>query len=207
MLQQFIAPALSFGLSAAVIPGPLIAFLVNTSLTLGWRKALLVVISPLITDAPIIVLMTFILGQLPPTLLNLIQLAGGCLLLFVAVGAFRQFRAGSSINMARKDTATDASWQRVLLTGILMNFLSPGPWLFWAAVNGPILVRALEASPVQAFAFLVAFYGSFLGGLCLWVLVFHHARRVPARQLRFIILATAILLTWFGVSLIAAALV
>ena len=66
MFQQLIAPAISFGISAAVMPGPLIAYLVNVTLTLGWRKGALVVLSPLITDAPIIVLMTFILDQLPP---------------------------------------------------------------------------------------------------------------------------------------------
>ena len=65
MLQNFIAPAVSFGISAAAIPGPLIAYLVNTTLTHGPRKALLVVIAPLLTDVPIIVMMTFILGQMP----------------------------------------------------------------------------------------------------------------------------------------------
>ena len=33
MIQEFVFPAVSFGLSAAVIPGPLIAYLVNTTLT------------------------------------------------------------------------------------------------------------------------------------------------------------------------------
>ena len=207
MLQQLIAPALSFGLSAAVIPGPLIAFLVKTALTLGWRKALLIVLSPLITDAPIIVLMTFILGQLPPALLNVIQFSGGCLLLFIAWGALKQYRAGASLDALQKDTVTDESWQRVLLTGVLMNLLSPGPWLFWATVNGPLLLVALEASLAHALAFLLAFYGSFLGGLCGWVFLLHQARRVRAEYLRYVILATAILLTSFGISLIAAALI
>ena len=206
MLQQFIAPAISFGLSAAAIPGPLIAYLVNTALTQGWRRALLVVISPLITDTPIIILMTFILGQLPPALLNLLQLAGGCLLLFIAWGAYKQFRDRASLELAAQSASAATSWQRVLLTGILMNFLSPGPWLFWATINGPLLVKALDTSEAHAFAFLIAFYGTFLGGLCLWVLAFHHVRRVPARQFRYIILATAALLTWFGFSLITAAL-
>ena len=65
MIQEFVFPALSFGLSAAVIPCPLIAYFVNTTLTQGWRKALLVVLAPLVTDAPNTILMTFILGQLP----------------------------------------------------------------------------------------------------------------------------------------------
>ena len=78
MLHEFIAPAMGLGVSAATIPGPLIAYLVNIAAAQGWRKALLVVLAPLITDAPIIVLMTFILGQMPAEALNMIQLAGGC---------------------------------------------------------------------------------------------------------------------------------
>ncbi len=206
MFQQLIAPALSFGLSAAVIPGPLIAYLVNTTLRLGWRKALLVVLSPLITDAPIIVLMIVVLGQMPPELLKLIQAGGGCLLLFIAWGALRQYRAGPSVALADADGASIESWQRVLLTGVLMNLLSPGPWLFWGAVNGPLLVAALKASPAHAAAFLVAFYGVFLGGLCGWVAIFHYARRIRVQYLRALILATALLLAWLGLSLLASAL-
>ncbi len=207
MFQQLIAPAVSFGVSAAVIPGPLIAFLVNTTLTQGWRRALLVVLSPLITDAPVIVLMTFILGQMPPNALKLIQLSGGCLLLFIACGALKQFRYGVAIDLKAKDDKTvDSSWQRVLMTGVMMNFLSPGPWLFWSAINGPLLLIALQQSAVHALAFLLAFYCTFLGGLCAWALLFHYARRVHAKYLRYVILATALLLIWFAIGLIASAL-
>ena len=99
MISQFILPAFSFGLSAAVIPGPLIAYVVNTTLTQGWRRALLVVLAPLITDAPIIVLMTFLLGQMPDEILKLIQLGGGILLLAIAWGARKQYQSGMAMNL------------------------------------------------------------------------------------------------------------
>jgi hypothetical protein len=54
--------------------------------------------------------------------------------------------------------------------------------------------------------FLLAFYGVFLGGLCLWVLLFHNARRVRVEYLRYVILATVLLLLWFGIGLITAAI-
>ena len=207
MLQEFIAPAMSFGLGAATIPGPLIAYLVNVAATQGWRKALLVVLAPLLIDAPIIVLMTFVLGQLPAEALELIQLAGGCLLLFIARGALLQFRAGQVLSPVADGEATAASgWRRVLLAGVGMNLLSPGPWLFWATVNGPLLLKSLDNSAVHTLAFLVAFYGVFLGGLCCWVLLIQQARRLPDAVFRYIILATALLLTWFGVGLISAAI-
>ncbi len=206
MIQAFVFPAVSFGLSAAVIPGPLIAYLVNTTLTQGWRKALLVVLAPLVTDAPIIILMTFILGQLPSEILRLIQVGGGLLLLSIAWGARTQYQSAAALNLAMEsDMAASHCWSRVLLTGVMMNFLSPGPYLFWASINGPLLVEALEISSMHAFAFLLAFYGTFLSGLCGWVLAFHYVRHISVRYLRFVIMATVLLLLWFAIGFITAA--
>jgi len=207
MISQFILPAFSFGLSAAVIPGPLLAYVVNTTLTQGWRKAILIVMAPLITDAPIIILMTFLLGQLPDDALRLIQLAGGALLLTIAWGARHQYQSGVAMNLAA-DTASRRthSRRRVLMTGIAMNFLSPGPYLFWARVNGPLLVQAIDISVWHAMAFLFVFYATFLCGLCAWVLLFHQVGRVRVSTLRALILVTMLLLLWFGMRLIADAL-
>ncbi|MCY4071149.1 MAG: LysE family transporter [Chloroflexi bacterium] len=207
MISQFILPAFSFGLSAAVIPGPLIAYLVNTTLTQGWRAALLVVLAPLITDAPIILLMTFLLGQMPDEALKLIQIGGGGLLLAIAWRARDQYQSGAAMNLAADTASRRArSRRRVLMTGIAMNFLSPGPYLFWGSVNGPLLVRAIDVSAWHALAFLLVFYATFLCGLCVWVLLFHHVGRVKVASLRLVILATILLLLWFGIGLITEAL-
>lgn len=207
MLQEFIAPAMSFGLGAATIPGPLIAYLVNIAASQGWRKALLVVLAPLLTDAPIIVLMTFVLSQLPAEALKLIQLGGGCLLLLIARGALRQYRVGRVLSQVVDGAPAAANGgRRVLLSGVGMNLLSPGPWLFWATINGPLLLKSLDHSAAHTVSFLLAFYGVFLGGLCCWVLLIHQARRLPDDVIRYIILATALLMTWFGVGLITAAI-
>ena len=206
MLQSFILPAIGLGLSAALIPGPLLAYLFSTILTRGARLALLVVLAPLLTDAPIIVLMTFVLGQLPEAALQLIQVAGGCLLLSIAWGAGQQLQSDSLLTLSPDAAASSSGATRVLLTAVLMNLLSPGPWLFWATVNGPLLLAALELSAGHALAFLLAFYGVFLGGLCSWIALFHRLRHVDARVLRSLLLAIALLLLWFGAGLITAAL-
>lgn len=208
MFQQFILPAISFGVSATTVPGPLIAYLINTTLTQGWRKALLVVLAPVITDAPIIILMVFILQQMPDTVLTLIQFGGGLLLYFIAWSAWQQYRSGLQLTPVNDadPTQSEQSWRRVLATGIMMNFLSPGPYLFWGTVNGPLLVAALEISAMHALVFLVAFYGTFMLGLSGWVLLFQSIRRVNERYLKAIILLTIGLLIWFGTSLIVSAL-
>ena len=205
MLMATILPAMAFGVGAAVIPGPLLAYLISTILTRGGRIALLVVLAPLLTDAPIILLMTFVLGQLPPAALQAIQLAGGCLLLSMAWGAARRLDRGSHFTLNADVGAAQSGW-RVLLTAIAMNLLSPGPWLFWATVNGPLLLAALAESHWLALAFLLAFYGVFLGGLCLWIALFHKLRGMDARYLRGLLAFTALLMLWFAVGLMTDAL-
>ena len=205
-MHVFILPAIGLGVSAAVIPGPLLAYLFSTILTRGARRALLVVLAPLLTDAPIIVLMTSVLGQLPQAVLQLIQVAGGCLLLSIAWGASQQTQSDSLLTLSPDGATRSRGAIRVLLTAVLMNLLSPGLWLFWATVNGPLLLSALEVSVIHALAFLLAFYGVFLGGFCVWIALFHRLRHVDARILRSMILATALLLLWFGAGLITAAL-
>ncbi len=208
MLQQFVLPAMSLGLSATTVPGPLTAYIVNTTLTQGWRKALLVVLAPLITDAPIIILMTFILGQMPSEILNIIRIGGGGLLLYIAYGAWQQYQSGIVLDSVDETSKNNSvrSWQRVMMTGVMMNYLSPGPYLFWATVNGPLLLSALEISVGHAMVFLIAFYGTFLIGLSGWVFLFHKIGQANDRYLRIIILLTIGLLIWFGTSLIMSAI-
>lgn len=207
MIHEFIVPALSFGLSASVIPGPLIAYVINATLTQGWRKGLLVVLAPLISDVPIIILMTFILGQVPGEVLKLIQMGGGVLLLSIAWGVRNQYRTTSEVSVATElANVPSLTGHRVFVTGVAMNLLSPGPYLFWASVTGPLLLSALEISLGHALAFIGTFYCVFLSGLCGWVLLFHHARRVNVAVLRYIVLATVLLLLWFGIDFITAAL-
>lgn len=205
MLTDFILPGISLALSAIAIPGPLQAYLLNVTLQHGWRRGLLVVVSPLITDVPIIALTLFLLSGLQgisPNAIKLIQIAGGLLLLNIARGAWQQFQAGVSLGAA-SDKMADSSPRRILATGIMMNFLSPGPYIFWSTVNGPLLLKGLAISPVHALAFLLAFYGTFLGGLSLLVVIFDRVGRLNMRVMRGLLVVTIVLLIYFGTRLIA----
>ncbi len=50
-----------------------------------------------------------------------------------------------------------------VLRGVLVNGLSPHPWLFWIGVGAPVLVTAWRAAPGRAVAYLVGFYLTILG--------------------------------------------
>jgi len=203
MLSQFILPAITFGLTAVTIPGPFQAFLINTALTLGWCSALWVVIVPLISDIPIILLVVFLLGQLPDSALQVITLLGGCLLLWIGWGALKQYRAGASIGQTSDENSPQIEHTRsIFFKALGMNFLSPGPYLFWSTVLGPILLDAMSQSPIHVIAFLISFYVPFLGGNAIVAFLIARVGGINENFTRFLMLLTIILLFGFGVGLI-----
>lgn len=204
MFEIIILPAMTLGLSATSVPGPMQAYLLNITLKYGWRRGLLVILSPLIVDGPIIFVTVFVLQQIPEWAIQLIRVGGGVLLLWIAWGAWQQLQAGANFSVEDEtETSQDGiSLQKVMLTSIAMNALSPGPYLFWSTITGPLLVEALEISIWAAVGMLLGFYGTFLGGMAILVLVFNQLGGINARLTRTILVITIGLLVWFASQLI-----
>jgi threonine/homoserine/homoserine lactone efflux protein len=83
MLELF-ARAFNLGLVATIMPGPLQTLAINSALSHGWRKSLLIGIAPLLSDLPIIFIVLFFLRQFPPEFLSIMRLVGGVFLLNIA---------------------------------------------------------------------------------------------------------------------------
>ncbi|MEP7290446.1 MAG: LysE family transporter [Chloroflexota bacterium] len=190
----------TLGLTAGILPGPLQTYLIQTTLTQGWRKSILLIVSPLIADIPVIILTVFILSQFPPEFIRAVQIIGGLFVLWLARAAWLSFRAGAEIG-AGGETLT-LSTRQLLTRAVLVNLLSPGPYIFWATVNGPLLVQGLRQSVLHGAAFMVAFYGTFLGVLSAFVLVFNRVRSLNPRITRALLLIITLIMLVFGLSLI-----
>lgn len=204
MLTDFILPAVGLGLSAVSTPGPLTVYLLNVTLRHGWRYGRYVMAAPLVVDAPIIVLVLLFLNTLQailPAALSLIQLAGGVLLLWIARGAEQQYRAGVTFGATGGKEIPETPRQ-IFRKALMMNVVSPGPYLFWTTVNGPLLLKALDISLLHAAAFLVSFYTIFLGGLLLLAYVFDRLGQIDPRLTRMLMLVTIVLMLFFGLRLI-----
>jgi threonine/homoserine/homoserine lactone efflux protein len=162
----------------------------------GWRRGLWVVLSPLFTDIPIILLMVFILRSLPNPLIAALQGVGGIIILRLAYVAWR----GSHQAITLDPPA--GGQPRTLWNAMLVNWVNPGPYLFWGTVNGPLLVRGLEHSPLHGLAFLIGFYGLFLGLMAVQMLIFQRLRRLDPRWVRGMMRLAALLLLVFGLLLL-----
>jgi threonine/homoserine/homoserine lactone efflux protein len=204
MFQTIILPAISLGFSATSMPGPMQAYLLNVTLNYGWRRGLLIIFSPLIIDGPIILLTVFVLGSIPDWAIQAIRVVGGLLLLWIAWGAWQQLRAGVSFAAGEDKLKGNVSTPKILGTALAMNAVSPGPYLFWSTVNGPLLLQALDISIWAALAMLIGFYGTFLGGLALLVIVFSKLGTISPNVTAYLLVLTMALLIWFGTRLILA---
>jgi threonine/homoserine/homoserine lactone efflux protein len=170
------------------------AFLLSQTLKNGWLKTLPAALAPLISDGPIIVLVLFILAQVPESGLRLIRIAGGLFILYLAWGAYKNYRQATNADL---EIQPDSSTQS-LLKAALTNFLSPVPYIFWSTILGPILLEGWQQSPATGLVFLLSFYGLLVGGFALTILVFDLLGRFPPVITRTLSLISTVLLLYLA---------
>jgi threonine/homoserine/homoserine lactone efflux protein len=190
----YILQGIGYGFAAAAQPGPFQTYLISQSLIRGWRRTLPAALAPLISDGPIIVLCLFVLSQVPDWFQRFLYITGGGFVLYLANGAYKTWRKfDHSIPSGETDTAHSV-WKAVLT-----NALSPGPYIFWSLVTGPILLRGWRETPLHGIGFLAGFYITLISGLAFIVLVFGTARELGPKVNRALLGISAIALFCFGI--------
>lgn len=198
--MTFLVAGASLGLAAGVSPGPLMTLVITRTLARGLGAGLRVAIAPLLTDLPIIVISLLFFSVLPPLLETILTVAGGCFVLYLAWETLSEARHASLMNSAglAPAAASDDIWR-----GVLVNFLSPHPWLFWMTVAAPILTRAWQSNAWSALGFLVGFYGLLVGGKMMLALAVAGGRQfLNDRWYRRLLVASGLLLALFGLLLL-----
>lgn len=142
----------SLGWAAGISPGPLSALVLATALRKGFAAGVRVAVAPLFTDLPVVAAGVVAAAALPGAVVAGLTLAGGVYLVWLGVAELRA--AGRPV-----PEGTGADLKR----GVVVNLLSPHPWLFWMTVGGPLLVAAWRISPASAAGFLAGFYGLLIG--------------------------------------------
>jgi threonine/homoserine/homoserine lactone efflux protein len=187
---------LLLGLSAGLAPGPLLALVLAQSLRHGAREGCKIALTPLLTDAPIIVLTLLVAVKLADLgrWLGYVSIVGGAFVLHLAWGSFR---AGPLA--AEPETVRPGSFRK----GIVTNLLSPHPWLFWLTVGAATLAKAFMHSQLAAAAFLGGFYLMLVGSKIVVATLAARSRRFLAgRAYRLVLRSLAGLLAIFAVLLL-----
>jgi threonine/homoserine/homoserine lactone efflux protein len=161
---HYLSFGIILGLSAGFSPGPLLTLVISETLQHNIKAGIRVALAPVITDFPIVVLSLFILANLSnsETILGVISIFGG---LFVMYLGWENIRInGFELNLRNIKPKS-------LSKGILTNFLSPHPYLFWLSVGAPVTTKAFNQNQLAPFAFIGSFY-LFLVGAKVLIAIF-----------------------------------
>jgi threonine/homoserine/homoserine lactone efflux protein len=194
-----LAQGAALALSTTVMPGPFQAFLLSRSIRNGWRRTLPAALAPVVTDGPIIALVLLVLTRFPPRFVNLLHVAGGLFMLFIARGIIRSLKQSDVV-----PEASDIAARKNLLQAVAMNALNPNPYLFWSVVGGPIILAGWRESTGTAVAFIVGFFGTFVAGLAVLIVFFATAGRLNSKINRVLRVVAAVALLGFGLYQISA---
>ncbi|HCY87249.1 MAG TPA: hypothetical protein DHV36_19105 [Desulfobacteraceae bacterium] len=150
-MSHYLMMGLVLGLSAGLAPGPLLTLVVSETLAHDMRAGIRVALAPLISDLPIVAVTMVVLAGLSQfnTVLGIISLVGGAVILKMGWAGLKT----SGVTLDYSDKAP-----RSLSKGVLVNVLSPHPYLFWISVGGPAVTRAWQISPGAAVGFVFLFY-------------------------------------------------
>ena len=189
----YILQGLGYGFAAAVQPGPFQTYLISQTLSKGWKRTFPMVLAPLLSDGPIILLCLLVLSQVPAWLQRFLYIAGGSFILYLTCGAYKAW-----MNFDSNISSAESGPQQGLLKAALVNMLNPNPYLYWTLVTGPILLTAWRETPSNGLGFISGFFGSLIFSLSVIVLVFGTAKQFGPKVNRALLGVSAIALFCFG---------
>jgi threonine/homoserine/homoserine lactone efflux protein len=175
-LILYLLQGITLALYATIMPGPLQAFLISYVLKNGWKRTLPSAFAPIMTDGPILALILFLLTQTPQWFLDMLRIAGGLFILYLARGIFLTFRrSGPTLE------PDEGAARKGFFSAIAINALNPNPYIFWSVVGGPIVLSGWRESATLGISFLAAFFCTFICGLAALIILFATAGKVDPK--------------------------
>jgi threonine/homoserine/homoserine lactone efflux protein len=189
----YIIQGFGYGFAAAAQPGPFQTYIISQALNRGWRRALPTALAPLVSDGPIIALVLLALSQIPDWLYRFLYLASGLFILYLARSAFIAWR---DFDLAQ--VATDHATGGGLIRAAIMNALSPGPYIYWSLVTGPVLLSGWRQTAANGIGFVVGFYTAMIVTLASIITLFATCRQLGPKVNRALLGLSTIALACFG---------
>ncbi|HON77934.1 MAG TPA: LysE family transporter [Spirochaetota bacterium] len=155
-ILPFLISGLVLGFSAGISPGPLLALVLQETLNHGAGAGIRVALAPFATDLPIMLGALLLVHRASEAELIMggISLCGS-----VYIG----YLGYESITMKGGPVNSSGDQSPSFRKGVLANFMSPHPYLFWATTGAPMILRGYAQSAVSALCFVTGFY-LFLAG-------------------------------------------
>jgi threonine/homoserine/homoserine lactone efflux protein len=125
--------------------------------------------------------------------LDSLQIAGGIFVLYLAKGALMTLKVAHPTSEVSPEAARHSFFKAVA-----MNFLSPGPYLFWSVIAGPVVLEGWRQAPSLGLIFVLGFYGALIGGFVAFIILFATASQIGPRVSHVLRIISAVALLIFG---------
>lgn len=184
-----------WGLAAGLSPGPLLTLVIAQSLQYGVAAGVKVALAPIVSDAPIILLMLVLVGQLAGfnNIVGLLSLLGSGYIFYLAYDTARLKQPSSQCGDEKPQSLTK---------GVLTNVLSPHPYLFWLTVGAPTIIKAAAVNTFAPLLFILGFYLPLVGAKILMAILLGKYRALlSGRAYIYVMRFLAALLAIFAVTL------
>jgi threonine/homoserine/homoserine lactone efflux protein len=189
---EFLFSGVIFGLAAGASPVPLLALVFSETLKYGRKEGIKIAVSPLITDLPIVLFVLFILLSLTGYnfVIGTISLFGACYLIYLGVENLKV-----KINRFEVELAEKGALKR----GVIANFLSPHPYLFWLSIGGPMIFKSLDVHISATVLFILGFYSLLIGSKIGIVLIVEKSKSfIKSKHFLYIVRVLGITLILFA---------
>lgn len=137
-------------------PGPLFSLIISETLKGDRTNGFLIALAPAATDIPIVILSIVglkVMAEAIPVL-GILAIAGSVFIFYLGSSNFK-------FNLDK--TTVKAGYTTSLKTGIVANFLSPHPYLFWITIGAPTFIKASAINPLFGWLFIFSFYTVMIG--------------------------------------------
>ena len=192
-MTSYLILGITYAFAAAVQPGPFQTYLISQTLSNGWRRTVPAAFAPLLSDGPIIVLVLIVMSRMRDWLAQVLQIAGGVFLLYLAISAFKSWR---DYNL--KKAIQGQSGRQTVFKAVLVNLLNPAPYLNWSLIMGPLLLKGWRETPAHGIALLGGFYTTMILIMLGIMLLFAAGRNLGPRVSRMLVGISSIALVFFG---------
>ncbi len=196
-MLAYLLQGIVLGFAAGISPGPMLGLVINLALRRGWKAGNIVALAPLLSDAPIIIVIVFVLGHLPTIVIDIVSLLGGMFVVYLGIETVRSVRTEVAI-----DTRVHSG--RILLPAVATNLMNPHPYLFWATVGGTLLLQSFATGGIVASsAFVIGMYALLVGTkLGIAFAVSHSQSWLKGRFYHALLIGSGLLLVGLGLLLI-----
>ena len=148
-MLEYLIIGITLGFSAGFSPGPLTALIISESLLYGFKQGVKISMAPVFTDIPIVSLSIFLLTKVDNNIIiSLISIVGGSYLIYLSKENIL-FKGYKDLDKPKVSS---------IKKGIITNFLSPNPYIFWITIGGPIFLKGWTKTHLAGIAFIGSFY-------------------------------------------------